>query len=129
MARFVVLNKNLSNAFLKQTHPNAILPVRMNGHVVSAEIVHRILAFAFVYIALILASSLILTLDGLGFEEAIGSSISAISNIGPGIGETGSGNYACFPTVSKWFLAFLMLVGRLEMFTVLTILLPTFWKS
>ncbi|MDH6306637.1 trk system potassium uptake protein TrkH [Parabacteroides sp. PF5-5] len=129
MGRFVILNKNLSNAFLKQTHPNAILPVRMNGHVVSADIVHRILAFAFVYIALILASCLILMLDGVGFEESIGATVSAISNVGPGLGKLGPiNNYAEVPVVSKWFLAFLMMVGRLEIFTVLTILLPGFWK-
>ncbi len=130
MGRFVVVNKNLSNVFLKQTHPNAVLPVRMNGRVVSGEVVHRIMAFAFIYIALILTSCLILTLDGVGFEESLGATISSISNIGPGLGEVGSvGSYADMPTISKWFLSFLMMVGRLEIFTVLTILLPGFWKQ
>ncbi|MDR0430789.1 MAG: TrkH family potassium uptake protein [Tannerellaceae bacterium] len=130
MGRFVILNKNLSNAFLRQTHPKAILPVRMNGHVVSADIVHQILAFAFVYITLILVSCLVLMFDGVGFEESVGASISAISNVGPALGDLGPVcSYAGVPTVSKWFLAFLMMVGRLEMFTVLTILLPGFWKQ
>lgn len=130
MGRFVILSKNLFNEFKKQTHPNAVIPVRMNGHVVSTGIVHRILAFAFAYLALIVVSCLTLTLDGLGFEEAVGASISAISNVGPGLGSLGPiGNFADVPTVSKWFLSFLMLVGRLEIFTVLTILLPGFWKQ
>lgn len=130
MTRFVILNKNLSNVFLKQTHPNAILPVRMNGHVVSEDIVHRILAFAFVYISLILASCLVLMMDGMGFEETIGATISAISNVGPALGDLGPiYNYSEVPTISKWFLSFLMMVGRLEIFTVLTILLPGFWKQ
>jgi trk system potassium uptake protein TrkH len=130
MSRFIVLNKNLSNVFLKQTHPNAILPVRMNGRVVSEDVVHRILAFVFVYISLILVSCLVLMLDGLGFEETIGATISAISNVGPALGDLGPAhNYAEVPTVSKWFLSFLMMVGRLEIFTVLTILLPGFWKQ
>jgi trk system potassium uptake protein TrkH len=129
MSRFIVLNKNLSNVFLKQTHPNAILPVRMNGRVVSEDVVHRILAFVFVYISLILVSCLVLMLDGLGFEETIGATISAISNVGPALGDLGPAhNYAGVPTVSKWFLSFLMMTGRLEIFTVLTILLPGFWK-
>ncbi|MDR1624495.1 MAG: TrkH family potassium uptake protein [Tannerellaceae bacterium] len=129
MSRFIVLNKNLSNVFLKQTHPNAILPVRMNGRVVSEDVVHRILAFVFVYISLILASCLVLMLDGMGFEETIGATVSAISNVGPALGNLGPAcNYAGVPTVSKWFLSFLMMVGRLEIFTVLTILLPGFWK-
>lgn len=130
MGRFVILSKNLFNEFKKQTHPNAIIPVRMNGHVISVNIVHRVLAFAFAYLALILVSCLTLTLDGLGFEEAVGASVSAISNIGPGLGSLGpTGSYAEVPVVSKWFLSFLMLVGRLEIFTVLTILLPGFWKQ
>ncbi|MDR3140332.1 MAG: TrkH family potassium uptake protein [Tannerellaceae bacterium] len=129
MSRFIVLNKNLSNVFLKQTHPNAILPVRMNGRVVSGDVVHRILAFVFVYISLILVSCLVLMLDGMGFEETIGATVSAISNVGPALGDLGPAcNYAGAPTASKWFLSFLMMVGRLEIFTVLTILLPGFWK-
>jgi trk system potassium uptake protein TrkH len=129
MSRFVILNKNLSNVFLKQTHPSAILPVRMNGRIVSEDAVHRILAFVFVYIALILVSCGALMLDGMGFDETIGATISAISNVGPALGDLGPAhNYAGAPPVSKWFLSFLMLVGRLEIFTVLTILLPGFWK-
>ena len=130
MGRFVVLMKNLSNEFKKQTHPHAIIPVRMNGRVLSGDIVHRVLAFIFAYIALIILSSFVLTIDGLSFDEAIGAAISAISNIGPGLGNQGPvGNFAEVPVVSKWFLSFLMLTGRLEIFTVLTILVPGFWKQ
>ena len=130
MGRFVILTKNLFNEFKKQTHPHAIIPVRMNGHAVSGDIVHRVLAFAFAYIALIFVSCMVLMIDGMGFEETIGAAISSISNIGPGLGSLGpAGNYADVPTVSKWFLSFLMMVGRLEIFTVLTILLPGFWKQ
>lgn len=130
MGRFVILAKNLSNEFKKQTHPHAVIPVRMNGHVVSGDVVHRVLAFVFAYIALIVLSCLLLTLDGLGFEEAISAAISAISNIGPGLGEIGPVyNFANVPTLSKWFLSFLMLTGRLEIFTVLTILVRGFWKQ
>ncbi|MCD7937303.1 MAG: TrkH family potassium uptake protein [Tannerellaceae bacterium] len=130
MGRFVILFKNLGNEFKKQTHPHAVLPVRMNGQVVSSNIVHRILAFAFVYMLLIMISSLVLTASGLGFEEAIGASVSAVSNIGPALGSLGPiGNFAEVPDVCKWFLSFLMLIGRLEIFTILTILIPGFWKQ
>lgn len=130
MGRFVILAKNLSNEFKKQTHPHAVIPVRMNGHVVSGDVVHRVLAFVFAYLSLIVISCLVLTLDGMGFEETIGSVISAISNVGPGLGTMGPvSNFADAPTVSKWFLSFLMLTGRLEIFTVLTILIPGFWKQ
>lgn len=130
VGRFVILNKILSKQFLKQTHPNAIVPVRMNGAVVSAETMHRIMAFAFVYIALIMAGCLILMGYGVGFEESIGSTVSAISNVGPSLGKIGGfGNYSELPVVCKWTLSFLMMTGRLEVFTVLTILLPGFWKQ
>ena len=130
MGRFVILTKNLFNEFKKQTHPHAIIPVRMNGHAVSGDIVHRVLAFAFAYIALIFVSFMVLMIDGVGFEETIGATISSISNVGPGLGSlVPVGNYADVPVVSKWFLSFLMMVGRLEIFTVLTILLPGFWKQ
>ena len=130
MGRFVILTKNLSNEFKKQTHPHAVIPVRMNGHVVSGDIVHRVLAFVFAYITLIVVSCLALSLDGMGFSEAIGAAVSAISNVGPGLGTLGPvSNFADVPTVSKWFLSFLMLTGRLEIFTVLTILVPGFWKQ
>lgn len=130
MGRFVILFKNLRNEFKKQTHPQVVLPVSMNGLVVSNNIVHRILAFAFVYMILIMVSSLVLTANGLGFEEALGATVSAISNVGPALGKLGPiGNFADVPALSKWFLSFLMLIGRLEIFTVLTILIPGFWKQ
>ncbi|WP_455631523.1 TrkH family potassium uptake protein [Parabacteroides sp.] len=130
MARFVILVKNLSNEFKKQTHPQAVIPVRMNGHVISGNIVHRVLAFVFAYITLIVISCFVLTVDGMGFPSAVGAAVSSISNIGPGLGAQGpAGNYADVPVVSKWFLSFLMMTGRLEIFTVLTILVPGFWKQ
>lgn len=130
MGRFVILNKNLFNEFKKQTHPHAIIPVRMNNHVISADLVHKVLAFAFVYISLIIFCCLLLTVDGIGFEEAMGATVSAISNVGPGLGSLGPvSNYSEVPDFSKWVLSFLMMIGRLEIFTVLTILLPSFWKQ
>ena len=71
-----------------------------------------------------------LTLDGLGFQEAISAAVTAISNVGPGLGAIGPANtFVELPDTSKWFLSFLMMVGRLEIFTVLTILMPGFWKQ
>jgi trk system potassium uptake protein TrkH len=130
VGRFVIIYKNLSNVFLKQMHPNAVLPVRMNNHVISPDNVYRCLAFTFVYLSLIMAGSLVLSFNGSHFDESIGATISCISNIGPGLGAQGpAGNYADMPVMSKWALSFLMMVGRLEVFTVLTIFLPGFWKQ
>lgn len=130
MGRFVILSKNLFNEFKKQTHPHAIIPVRMDSHIVSGEVVHRVLAFAFAYMSLIVLSCIVLMLDGLGFEESIGAAVSAISNVGPGLGKLGPvDNFSEVPVVSKWFLSLLMMTGRLEIFTVLTLLVPGFWKQ
>ena len=130
MGRFAILSKSLFNAFKKQTHPHAIIPVRMDTHIVSGDVVLRVLAFAFAYVVLIVISCLVLMLDGLGFEESIGAAVSAISNVGPGLGKLGPvDNFSEVPVVSKWFLSVLMMTGRLEIFTVLTLLVPGFWKQ
>lgn len=128
--RVAILVKNLFNEFKKQTHPHAIIPVRMNGRVISSELVHRVLAFAFIYVGLMMFTSFILLADGVGFEEALGASVSAVSNTGPGLGSCGPVyNFSELPDLSKWVLSFAMMTGRLELFTVLTILLPGFWKQ
>ncbi|MCI6875149.1 MAG: TrkH family potassium uptake protein [bacterium] len=129
MGRFVILAKNLSNEFKKQVHPNAIIPVRINGHTLPDSVVHRVLAFVFAYLTLMVASCFILTVDGMEFMDAISATLTALSNVGPGLGNLGpADNFAEVPVISKWFLCFLMMTGRLEVFTVLTILLPGFWK-
>lgn len=130
MSRFVVLMKNLSNAFKKQTHPNAIIPVRINGKAISEDLVRRILAFVFAYLGLIFISCLFLSFLGLDFDEAVGAAVSSMGNVGPALGDIGPvSNYASIPDAAKWYLGFLMMVGRLEIFTVLTILFPGFWKQ
>ena len=90
---------------------------------------HRVLAFVFAYLTLMVASCFILTVDGMEFMDAISATLTALSNVGPGLGNLGpADNFAEVPVISKWFLCFLMMTGRLEVFTVLTILLPGFWK-
>ena len=130
MGRVVILTKVLFNECKKQTHPKAIVPVRMNGLVLSGDIIHQVLAFTFIYLCVLLFSCLVLMADGIGFEESLGAVVSALGNVGPGLGSCGPvGNYADFPVLSKWVLSFVMMTGRLEIFTVFTILLPSFWKQ
>lgn len=129
IVRIIVLCKNAVNEFKRQVHPNAILPVRLNGSVVPIDIVTKILAFMFLYLAILIVSFLILSFSGMNFEESIGSAISCMGNVGPGLGSVGpSGHFADIPTFSKWYLCFLMLTGRLELFTVLSLFMPAFWK-
>ncbi len=129
ISRLVVLVKNTFVEFKRQVHPSAVLPVKMNKSVVPTHVVFKILAFMFLYTLLIFASFIILSLTGMTFDEAIGASITAVSNVGPGLGANGpSGNFANLTDFAKIYMASLMLIGRLEIFTVLSLFIPSFWR-
>ena len=128
--RGVVLAKNTISEFERLVHPRAIIPVRLNGVAVSFGVVQRLLAFVFLYIGIIFISWGVLTLAGIPFVDAFGASVSAIGNVGPGFGNLGpSGSFAEISAFAKWYLAFLMLIGRLEIFTILILFSPGFWKK
>lgn len=127
ISRLVVLMKNLRNEFKKRTHPNLMVPVRINGIIITGQLVSQVLAFAFLYFLLIFCSIILLTLDGMDFVAAVGSAVSAMGNVGPGFGDY-FGNFSQAGDFSKWILSFLMLTGRLEVFTVISILHPAFWR-
>jgi potassium uptake protein trkH len=126
-SRFLVLIKNLYNEFKKQIHPHLLTPVLINGRQLSVSVVHQIVAFCVLYVALIFFGASLLMLDDNGFVSSISIACSAVSNSGPGIGEYAS-SVAGAGTFSKSLLCFLMLAGRLEVFTVIGILTPHFWK-
>ena len=129
ISRLVVLVKNTFVEFRRQVHPTAMLPVKMNKSVVPTHVVSKILAFMFLYLLLMFGSFIILSLTGMTFDEAIGASITAISNVGPGLGANGpAGNFANLTDFAKIYMSMLMLIGRLEIFTVLSLLIPSFWK-
>lgn len=130
IVRVIVLCKNAINEFKRQVHPNAVLPVRLNGHVVPIDSVTKILAFLFLYLAIMIVSFLVLAFMGMGFEESVGAAISCMGNVGPGLGDIGpNGHFADVPVAAKWYLCFLMLTGRLELFTVLSLFMPAFWRK
>lgn len=126
--RLVVLVKNAINEFKLQVHPNAILPVRINNHVLSIDIVTKILAFIFLYLMILFISFLILSATGVNFADAMTASISSLGNTGLGSFES-SGHFGGISDGGKWFMSFLMLTGRLELFTVLSLFIPGFWKK
>ncbi len=128
--RFVLLLKNTRNEFLRQLHPRTITSVRLNGHSVAQEVVLKILAFLFIYVLYIIIGSFFMQCVGLPFDSAVGSTISALGNCGPGLGCTGPAyTYAGIADAGKWFLAITMLIGRLEIFTILLIFTRTFWQK
>ena len=128
--RQLLLIKNSSVELKRLLHPQAIIPVKFNGKSVPKDIFNKIMAFFLIYMMIFAAGTFVMTMLGLDFTSAIGASIASLGNIGPGLGEVGPvGNYANIPDVGKWFLSFLMLLGRLELFTVLIIFAPAFWKK
>ena len=126
----MVVLKNTRNELYRQSHPNASVPVHVKKHLIAFDLVTKVLAFIFVYIILVVISILFLTALGMGFDTSFGCSVTCVSNVGPGLGATGpAGNFSIVPDAGKWFLSFLMLVGRLELFTVLVLFTPGFWKK
>jgi trk system potassium uptake protein TrkH len=129
IVRHLVLFKNSFLEMKRQLHPSAVIPVRLNGKGISRDITFHVLAFMMLYLTLFSAGSVVLAGVGLEFETALGASATAIGNIGPGLGAVGPvSNFAHVPASGKWVLTFLMLVGRLEIFTVLILLSPAFWE-
>lgn len=130
MVRIVIVAKYCYYEFKQIIHPNAILPVRYSGHLVREDIITKILAFVLLYLTTIAVGVFVLAASGMGFMESISGLISSLSCVGPGLGTIGpAGNYANIPEFSKWFLSFIMLIGRLELFTVLLLFTPAFWKK
>jgi len=130
IVRHLVLFKNSFLEMKRQLYPSVINPVRLNGKAIARDITFHVLAFMILYLTLFLTGCAVLAWIGLDFESALGASAAAIGNIGPGIGSVGpASNYALVPESGKWVLAVLMLVGRLEIFTVLILLTPAFWTD
>ena len=128
--RHLVFMKNSVLEFKRILHPRAIVPLRINGQVVRPQVLTHILVFLLIYLILFVLGTFALSLYGLDFETAIGAAASAIGNVGPAIGKVGPvDNFAWLPDGVKWILSFLMLLGRLELFTILVLFTPFFWRN
>lgn len=127
--RILYLFKNADNELYRCVYPHSILAVKVNGRVVNPELVNKVIAFLCIYMLFIVAGGMALTALGVPLVDAFFSAFSCISNTGLGAGITGYGNsYDILPDAAKWVLSFLMLIGRLEIFTVLVLLTPAFWR-
>ncbi len=129
IARILLLLKNGFNEIVKLVHPRAVIPVRFNGRSVSPEIISDVQAFFVLYISLFAFMTIIITALGMDIISAAGAVAATLGNIGPGLGSVGAvDHFAYVPTAGKWILSFCMLTGRLELFTVLVLFSPAFWK-
>lgn len=128
--RVMLLLKNSYFEFKRIMHPKAIIPVRLNKHAVDPKIIANIQAFMVAFIIIFVMGTIIMSSLGLDLDTAMGAVIASLSNIGPGIADVGPAcNFHDIPDAGKWLLSFLMLIGRLELFTVLVLFTPYFWKS
>ena len=128
--RHLILIKNGFLEFKRSLHPNAIFPLRHNNDVVEKPIIIHVLAFFILYLILFIIGAGVLSALGLDFVSAIGGAASSLGNVGPALGTLGPiSTFDSLPEIGKYWCAFLMLVGRLELFTVLIFFTPYFWKS
>lgn len=128
--RLLYLLKNTNNELYRSVHPNAIRSVRINGDVIAPEVVDKVIAFLCIYVMVIAFGGILLAAMGIPLIDAFFSSFSCVSNTGLGTGVTGyGGSYDIIPPLGKWVLAGLMLIGRLEIFTVLILFTRAFWKK
>ena len=121
----------LKNQLLKIIYPRAIINLKYNNDIVQDKLIASIISFIYLYIIIFFVISALLTLTGLNFITAVSGAASSISNVGPGLGnEIGpNSNYANLPAISKWILSAGMILGRLEIFAILVIFLPSFWRN
>lgn len=130
IVRHVILFKNSFLEMKRLLHPTSIIPVRLNKNAISQNVTFNVLAFIMIYISVFVFGSIALSMTGLDFTTTIGAVATSLGNIGPGLGSVGPvDNFAHLPVLSKWILTFLMLLGRLELFTVLILFTPYFWKK
>lgn len=128
--RVVLLSKITKNELKRIIHPNLILRPKVNGQIVQTSIQSTVLAFSFVYLLIILMSTLFLLAFDLTLLDSFGIVISSIGNMGPGFGNFGPAfSWSALPDAAKWLSSFLMLIGRLELFTILLMFTPGFWKG
>ena len=130
VVRHLIMIKTGFTEFKKTLLPNAILPVRYNENSIPKKIIYNIMAFFIIYMLAFIIGSLVFSMFDIDFESSIGLAASSLGNVGPALGDFGPvNNYSALPSLAKWWCGFLMLIGRLELFTVLILLIPFFWRN
>ena len=129
--RFQVLIYFVSNQIKKLVYPHGVFPIKYNKEKISNTFIYSIMTFVFLYFFIFFILATLLSFNGLDFVTALSGSASAISNVGPGLGDIigPNGNYSDLPNFSKLCLSLGMLLGRLELFAVLVLFFPSFWRN
>jgi trk system potassium uptake protein TrkH len=128
--RILLLFKKANRDFHKLIHPRAVTPIRVGNKIVSEDTMNYITSFFFLYILIFVISTFIMSILGLDILSAMSSVAATLGNVGPGLGLVGpSQNYGFIPPLGKITLTICMLLGRLELYTVLVLLVPGFWRK
>ncbi len=130
MIRAQILYKQVYREMKKLLHPNGVMPTKLGGLVVPNKIIYAVLAFLFIYIVSIVSLTLILTASGLDVISAFSAIVASINNTGPGLNQVGPATtFAVLTDFQTWVCTFTMLLGRLELFTLLIVFTPAFWRK
>lgn len=128
--RLLVIARSIRNQFKQMLHPRAVLPVRINGETISAQTTVQVYTFFVSYLLCIFIGWALLMCFGVGMTEAMSTVVSAIGNVGPGLGTYGpSYSWGALPDGAKWVLSILMFIGRMEIFGILLLFYRRFWKE
>jgi trk system potassium uptake protein TrkH len=130
MIRALILYKQVYRELVRAMHPNAVWPVRIGGGVVPQNILTAVLAFGFAYMCIIVALTLLMSFSGLDIVTAFSAVVASINNTGPGLNQVGPATtFEVLTDFQTWICTVAMLLGRLEIFTLLVVLTPAFWKK
>ena len=129
--RFQIVNLFISKQIKQIIYPNGVFPIKYKNQIINEGILTSVLTFVFLYIFIYFILSALLSMTGLDFVTSVSAAATALSNVGPGLGDVigPNGNFKSLPDLSKWYLSFAMLLGRLELFSVLVFFLPSFWRD
>jgi len=128
--RVQILYQFISNQLKKIVYPRGILKIKFENNNVDEKFMDSIISFIFLYILIFFIITALLSINGLNFITAISAAATSISNVGPGLGDIigPNGNFAQLNAISKWILSLAMILGRLELFAVLVLFIPSFWR-
>ena len=129
--RFQILFLFISNQLKKIIYPKGVFVIKYDKNSINEKFIASIISFIFFYFVIFFSITILLSLTGLDFITSISGAATSISNVGPGLGSTigPNGNFSTLPDISKWILTLGMILGRLELFAILVLFLPSFWRN
>ena len=128
--RLAIYTKSGLAEMKHRIHPNAIVPIKINNKPINQQTTNNVMAFMLFYLIILVVSTLLFCACGVNFDESLGATVSALGNVGPSIGQYGPcGTYTDFPMLGKWAMTIVMLIGRLEIFTILLLFSQVLWKK